>query len=156
MAAAGRKTVVKKVSSELPYNEDAEKVVLGSAMLTKDYCLEVLSLEEDDFFIGKHQIIFRAIRQLSDRNATVDVLTVAEELDNLKELENIGGAKYLAECTNKVVAASTLTFYIGIIQDNSVLRKMLTTIRDIDKEYKTQEIENINDFILDSENRFKR
>ena len=156
MATSSRKTIVKKVSSELPFNEDAERVVLGSAMLKKDYCLEVLTnLEEEDFFVGKHQLIFRAIHQLSERNATIDVLTVAEELDNLKELENIGGAKYLGECTNTVVAASTLTFYIGIIQDNSVLRKMLTTIRGIDSEYKTQEIENINDFILDSENRFK-
>ena len=32
---------------------------------------------------------------------------------------------------------------------------MLTTIRGIDNEYRTEEIENINDFILDSENRFK-
>ena len=137
--AASRKTVIKKVSSELPYNEDAERVVLGSAMLKKDYCLDVLtSLEEEDFFLGKHQLIFRAIYQLSERNATIDVLTVAQELENLKELENIGGANYLAECTNTVVAASTLTFYIGIVQDNSVLRKMLTTIRGIDSEYKTQ------------------
>ena len=151
-----RKTTVKKVTTELPYNLDAERVVLGSAMLSKDYCLDILNtLEEDDFFAGKHQIMFRAISSLSVRGVDVDVLTVAEELANLKELENIGGAKYLAECTNTVVAASTLDFYIRIIQDNSVLRKMLNTIRDIDKEYRTEEIENINDFILDSENRFK-
>ncbi len=147
----------KKINTELPYNADAERVVLGCAMLNKDYCLDILtSLEEEDFFLGKHQIMFRAISSLSTRGVDVDVLTVAEELANLKELENIGGAKYLAECTNTVVAASTLTFYIRIIQDNSVLRKMLLTIRDIDDEYKTEEIENINDFILDSENRFKQ
>lgn len=146
----------KKVVTELPYNIDAERVVLGCAMLSKDYCLEILtSLEEEDFFVGKHQIMFRAISSLSVRGIEVDVLTVAEELANLKELENIGGAKYLAECTNTVVASSTLTFYIRIIQDNSVLRKMLKTIRNIDNEYRTEEIENINDFILDSENRFK-
>lgn len=151
-----RKSTPKTAVNELPYNLDAERVVLGSAMLTKDYCLEVLnSLEEEDFFAGKHQIIYRAISSLSVRGVDVDVLTVAEELDNLKELENVGGAKYLAECTNTVVAASTLTFYIRIIQDNAVLRKMLTCIRNIDNEYRTEEIENINDFILDSENRFK-
>ena len=146
----------KQVATELPYNEDAERVVLGSTMLNKDYCLDVLtSLEEEDFFVGRHQIMFRAIASLSVRGVDVDVLTVAEELANLKELENIGGAKYLAECTNTVVAASALRFYIQIVQDNSVLRKMLLTIRDIDNEYRTEEIENINDFILDSENRFK-
>ena len=113
MPGTTRKSVNKKVATELPFNEDAERKVLGSAMLKKDYCLDVLtSLEEEDFYVGKHRIIFRCISQLSERNATVDVLTVAEELSNLKELENIGGAKYLAECTNTVVAASTLTFYI--------------------------------------------
>ena len=151
-----RKTTEKKATTELPYNLDAERVVLGSAMLSKDYCLDILNtLEEEDFFAGKHQIMYRAISSLSVRGVDVDVLTVAEELANLKELENIGGAKYLAECTNTVVAASTLDFYVRIIQDNSVLRKMLNTIRNIDKEYRTEEIENINDFILDSENRFK-
>ena len=60
--------------------------------------------------------MFRAIDSLAVRGIDVDVLTVAEELVNYKELENIGGAAYLAECTNTVVAASTLTFYIGIIQ----------------------------------------
>ena len=49
---------VKKVASELPFNAEAEKVVLGSAMIKKDYCLDMLnSLEEDDFFLGKHQVI---------------------------------------------------------------------------------------------------
>ena len=153
---AQRRNTNKSVATELPFNADAERVVLGSAMLSKDYCLDILNtLEEEDFFLGKHQMMFRAIRTLATRMVDVDVLTVAEELDNLKELENVGGAKYLAECTNTVVAASTLTFYIRIIQDNSVLRKMLNTIRSIDSEYRNEEIENINDFILDSENRFK-
>ena len=153
---AARRPQAKKETTELPYNADAERVVLGCAMLSKDYCLDILtSLEEDDFFLGKHQVMFRAIQSLSNRGVDVDVLTVAEELDNLKELENVGGAKYLAECTNTVVAASTLNFYIRIIQDNSVLRKMLIAIRGIDSEYRTQEIEDINDFILASETRFK-
>ena len=153
---ANRSTTKKKVVNELPFNAEAEKVVLGSAMLKKDYCLDVLkSLEQNDFFLAKHQVMYSAISSLSMRNISVDVLTVAEELQNLKELENVGGAKYLAECTNQVVASSTLTHYIGIVQDNAVLRNMLTTMREIDRHYKEEEIENINDFVLDSENKFK-
>lgn len=156
MAGNYQKKTVKKQTNELPFNAEAEKVVLGSAMIKQDYCLDVLnSLEESDFFVGKHQLIYRAINELVMRNVSVDVLTVAEELQNLKELENIGGAKYLAECTNQVVASSALTHYIGIVQDNAVLRQMLTCIRDVDRKYHEEEIENINDFILDSENRFK-
>ena len=44
----------KKINTELPYNADAERVVLGCAMLNKDYCLDILtSLEEEDFFYDK-------------------------------------------------------------------------------------------------------
>lgn len=150
------KSTQKRANNSLPFNAEAEKVVLGSAMIKKDYCLDIISsLVEEDFFLGKHQLIFRAISTLSQRNVTVDVLTVAEELQNLKELENVGGAKYLAECTQTLVAASALNHYIGIVQDNSVLRNMLGAIRKIDEEYKGEEIENINDFILESENKFK-
>ena len=156
MAANNRQSNNKKVAAELPFNADAERVVLGSAMLSKDYCLNIISsLEEEDFFLGKHQLIYRAISNLVSKSMAVDVLTVAEELINYKELENVGGASYLAECTNTVVAASTLKFYISIVQDNSVLRKMLIAIRDIDHEYRNEELESINDFILQSETKFK-
>jgi len=156
MAEEKKTKTESRAANSLPFNADAEKVVLGAAMVKKDFLLDVLnSLEEVDFYLGKHQLIFRAISTLAMRNVTVDVLTVAEELVNLKELENIGGAAYLGECSQTLVAASTLSHYIGIVQDNAVLRNMLGCIRKIDSQYKKDEIENINDFILDSENKFK-
>ena len=119
------KKPVKKAARDLPYSEEAERIVLGSAMLNKDYCLDMInSLEQSDFYLGKHQYIYQAISELVSRYVDVDVLTVAEELQNLKELQNVGGAKYLAECTNKVVAKSTLGHYISIVQDNAVLRNI--------------------------------
>lgn len=156
MAEVKRNLTVKKATSLLPYNQEAEKVVLGSAMLKKDFLNDVISsVEEQDFYLGKHQLIYRAIKALFEEHKDVDVLSVAEQLQNYKELENIGGAKYLGECTATVVASSTLNQYIQIVQDNSVLRNMLTTIRKIDSDYQNEEIEDINDFVLESENKFK-
>lgn len=156
MAEYKKNVTIKKASSLLPYNQEAEKIVLGSAMLKKDFLNDVVSsTEEEDYYLGKHQFIFRAIKTLFIEHKDVDVLSVAEQLQNYKELENIGGAKYLGECTATVVASSTLSQYIQIVQDNSVLRKMLKTIRDIDSKYQGEELENINDFILDSEAAFK-
>ena len=157
MAEARTRTKVKKATKDLPFNETAEKVVLGSAMLRKDYLNEVInSLEVEDFFLGKHQSIYRAILALFERVVDVDVLTVTEELINLKELENVGGADYLASCTSEVVASSTLKHYIRIVEDNSVMRSMLNCLREIDREYKEEEIENLNDFVLRSEEFFNK
>ena len=142
--------------SDLPHNSDAEQAVLGSAMLSKDALISVLStLEESDFYEGKHQLIYRAMRNASERKVAVDVLTLTEELMNMKELENIGGVNYLKACCDSMVALSALDFYIHIVNDQSCLRRLLVTIRDIDDKYHTEEIENIDQFIQDSEANIK-
>ena len=156
MAKNEYKAPVKKAKTDLPYNHNAEQAVLGSALLSKDALLTVISsLIESDFFEGKHQLIFRAISNLFERNINVDLLTCTEELLNLKELDNIGGVEYLQQCCDSMVAFANLDHYIAIVNDQSCLRKLLITIRDIDKRYHTEEIESINDFLLDSEQQIK-
>ena len=146
----------KVAKSDLPYNEQAEQACLGSALLSKDAMYSVLSsLHEDDFFEGRHQLIYRAIDNLRVRGVNVDTLTCAEELLNLKELDNIGGVEYLQLCCDSMVAFANLDHYINIVNDQSTLRKLLETIRQIDFKYHPEEIENINDFILKSEELIK-
>ena len=147
---------VKKATNYLPYNADAEKAVLGSALLSKDALYNVLSsLEEIDFYVGKHQIIYRALRNLLDKKVEVDVLTLTEELINIKELENVGGVNYLQECVDSMVALSSLEFYITIVSNQSTLRSMLLACREIDKEYLEGELTDVDDFIVKSEAKFK-
>ena len=146
----------KKVRSDLPHNSAAERAVLGSAFLSKDALYRVLAvLEEKDFYEGRHQIIYRVLENLQMKSVVVDVLTVTEELMNIKELENIGGVKYLQECSDSMVALSSLEFYINIVKDQSVLRNLLTTVREIDNAYRTQEIEDVDNFIANSEEKIK-
>lgn len=146
----------KRINHELPHNSDAERAVLGSALLSKDALYTVLSeLDEQSFYEGKHQLIFRALQSLQKKSIAVDVLTLSEELMNAKEIENIGGAKYLQECADSMVALSSLEFYIHIVKDQAVLRNLLLTIRDIDNQYKTEEIEDVDSFIAVSEERIK-
>ena len=146
----------KVAKSDLPYNEQAEQAVLGSALLSKDAMYSVLSsLVESDFFEGRHQLIYRAINNLRERGVNVDTLTCAEELLNLKELDNIGGVEYLQLCCDSMVAFANLDHYINIVNDQSCLRKLLEAIRQIDFKYHSEEIENINDFILKGEEMIK-
>ena len=147
---------VKRAANDLPYNQHAEQAVLGSALLTRDALYEVLSsLEEEDFFEGRHQLIYRAIFTLRERGINVDTLTCAEELMNMKELENIGGVEYLQTCCDSMVAYANLQYYIAIVNDQSCLRRLLMTVRNIDKMYQNEEIENVNDFIVKSEEMIK-
>ena len=154
--AEPRKPTTKRVRNDLPHNTDAEKAVLGSALLSKDALYSVLSLlSETDFYEGKHQILYRVLTSLQAKSVAVDVLTVTEELMNIKELENVGGVEYLQECSDSMVALSSLEFYINIVKDQSVLRNLLITVRDIDNHYRTEEIEDVDSFIAESEERIK-
>ena len=145
-----------KAPRELPYNEQAEQAVLGSALLSRECLYNIFStLSEEDFFLGKHQLIYRAIRNLFDKESAVDVLTVTEELMNMKELETIGGVEYLQVCSDAMVALSSIDYYINIVLDQSVLRKLIQSCRDIDHRYLNDEINDVNDFILDSETLLK-
>ena len=141
-----------KAPRELPYNEQAEQAVLGSALLSRECLYNVFSsLTEDDFYLGKHQLIYRAIRNLFDKESAVDVLTVTEELMNMKELETIGGVEYLQQCSDAMVALSSIDYYINIVVDQAVLRRLIQSCRDIDHKFLNEEINNVNDFILESE-----
>ena len=141
-----------KALRDLPYNEQAEQAVLGSALLSRECLYSVFSvLNEEDFYLGKHQLIYRAIRNLFDKESAVDVLTVTEELMNMKELDTIGGVEYLQACSDAMVALSSIEYYINIVNDQAVLRRLIQSCRDIDYKYLNDEITDVNDFILDSE-----
>ena len=147
---------VSKNSRELPYNAQAEQAVLGSALLSRECLYTVFSrLNEDDFFLGKHQLIYRAIRNLFDKEFAVDVLTVTEELMNMKELETIGGVEYLQQCSDAMVALSSIDYYVNIVNDQAVLRRLIQTCRDIDAAYLSEEISDVNEFIANSETTLK-
>lgn len=144
------------VKNDLPFNETAEKAVLGIALLNRESLSVILSsVQEEDFYLYKHQMIFRAIYNLYEQKTTPDILTTTNELNNMKLIDDVGGVDYLQEITEDVISFANLQFYINILIDQSVLRKMLQTIRFIDNTYKTEKIENINDFILNSEMLFK-
>ena len=146
-----------KSANELPSNIEAEKAVLGSALISGDAALNVLaSLDEEDFYLGKHQLIFHAMNYLkNEMHAVIDVVSVTDQLILMKEFDNIGGAAYLKECSDAMVSFGALDFYIASVRDNAILRKMLKTIRKIDEEYRSSELKNINDFISNSEEAFK-
>ncbi|MCR4880238.1 MAG: replicative DNA helicase [Bacilli bacterium] len=146
-----------KSANELPHNIDAEKAVLGSALISNDAALSVLaSLDEEDFYLGKHQLIYRAMNYLKNEQHTViDTVSITDQLIIMKEYENIGGVDYLKECSDAMVSLGALDFYIHSVKDNAILRKMLLTIRGIDKDFLTKDIKNINEFISNSEDAFK-
>ena len=70
---------------------------------------------------------------LSERNEPVDLITLAEALKARGELQDVGGAAFLAELAARVPTAANIVHYARIVRDRSVLRGLIAG-RDRDRD----------------------
>ncbi len=115
-----------------PHNDEAERSVLGSALLDKDALFDVVELlTADDFYNEAHKEIFKAVTDLYRKSAPVDVLTVSEELKKRNSLEMVGGRAYIAALSADVPSTSNAAEYAKIISNKASLRRLINTAGDI-------------------------
>jgi len=139
---------------KLPHNTEAEKAVLGAMIRSNAMVSEaVAKLNVEDFYEGNenHRAIFGAMYRLYNRGVPVDPQTITNELINSKELEVSGAPEYLIELADAIVTFENFSDYVRMVQDQSVLRNFLVTIDEISKNYYTKDINEITDFIAQSE-----
>jgi replicative DNA helicase len=75
---------------------ESERGALGASMLAKDACdVMLLHLREDDFYYVAHKKIYRAIKELYDKQQPVDMVSVCAMLDKQGELAGVGGREYI-------------------------------------------------------------
>ena len=139
---------------KLPHNTEAEKAVLGAMIRSNAMVSEaVAKLNVEDFYEGNenHRAIFGAMYRLYNRGVPVDPQTITNELINSKELEVSGAPEYLIELADAIVTFENFSDYVRIVQDHAVLRNFLRTIDEISKNYYTKDINEITEFIAQSE-----
>jgi replicative DNA helicase len=110
-----------------PHNLEAEKSLLGSILLDREALVKISDIvTPDDFYKESHGMIYDAMLRLFERRSPVDLITLTEELEKSKELNNAGGASYLATLANSVPTAAHVTEYANIISDKSTLRRLIS------------------------------
>lgn len=111
----------------LPCNVDAERTILGAVLLDNAAWAQVVThLRSDDFSLDSHKRIALRMKKLADAGRAVDIVTLANELENNHETEAVGGVAYLASLTEGLPRRPAIEEYIGIVKDRSVLRKTIT------------------------------
>ena len=109
-----------------PQSVEAEQAVLGGLMLSPDAYDRVGDrLLESDFYRRDHQLIFRAIKELAERNRPFDAVTLGEWFESLGESELVAGGAYLVKLTTTTPAAANIVAYAGIVRDKAVLRQLI-------------------------------
>lgn len=115
-----------------PHNDEAEKSVLGAAILSKDALMDIVDIvKPEDFYSKMHKEIFEAIIELYRNNVPVDMLTVCEELKKKNSLEMIGGRGYIATLSSSVPSTTNASEYAKIVVEKSSIRQLIRTSEGI-------------------------
>ncbi|MFT3806433.1 replicative DNA helicase [Arenimonas sp.] len=109
-----------------PQSVEAEQAVLGGLMLAPDSLDRVGDLlVEGDFYRRDHRLIYRAIRELSEKNRPFDAVTLGEWFEANSLSEQIGGTGYLIELASTTPSAANIRAYAEIVREKAVLRQLI-------------------------------
>jgi replicative DNA helicase len=134
-----------------PQHVEAEEFVLGAILLDNQALNKVLEvLSPNAWYREAHRKIFQAMIDLSETNEAIDQITVCEQLRRRSELEQVGGAAYLAQLVAQVPTAANVRHHAKIVQDKSLLRNLIAVATDIVASG-YQDVEKVDDLIDQAE-----
>lgn len=110
-----------------PHDPDAEKAVLGSALLSPTALIEVAPLlTGTDFYTFANELVWDAITALHAAGTGVDPITTAAAMTQAGTLARAGGALYLHELTSAVITTTNARHYADIVREKAALRRLIT------------------------------
>ena len=109
-----------------PQAVEVEQHILGSILISdqaRETAMAILS--GDAFYLPKHVKIFKAITELDTKGQPVDLITVAQHLRSINQLEIVGGVPYLENLTELVATSANTEHHARIVVQKALLRKMI-------------------------------
>ena len=77
------------------------------------------------FYDLRHQTIYEMLAAMYDQRQGIDIITVQQKLKDKGLLEQIGGISYLSQLQDAVPSAANLSYYLEIVREKFLLRKMI-------------------------------
>src|SRR5882672_1037421 len=118
-----------------PNSAEAEQGVLGCILLSPNdcmgECITTLKGGSEVFYDLRHQTIFDLLAEMFDKREAIDMITVHQRLKDKQLLEQVGGIGYLAGLRNVVPSAANLSYYVEIVQEKFLLRKMIRVCTEV-------------------------
>lgn len=152
---ANTKTYKKETTPKLGPNDmgklppqavELEDSVLGALMIEKDaYATVAELLRPESFYKDQNRMVYEAIRALAAKDQPIDMLSVAEKLKSLGNLDKAGGAVYLSELTRKVASTAHLTYHAQVVAQKATARELIQMAARVEEAAydETQDVEDL-------------
>ena len=111
---------------KLPQNLEAEMAILGSCFLSS-YALDKVCEEvsSEMFYSEANKKIFEAIYELHKNKIPLESTMLINEIEKHDNINSIGGIEYLTEVVDSVITAANIDYYIDIIREKALRRKLI-------------------------------
>src|SRR5437667_2594474 len=124
-----------KVDRLPPHSIEAEQGVLGCALLSPNECMgeciEKLKSASEVFYDLRHRTIYEVMVEMYDKKEAIDPITLQQRLKDRQQLDAVGGLPYLSSLPDAVPSAANLSYYLGIVREKFILRKMIQTCTEV-------------------------
>ena len=121
------------MESKTLYSEDAEKALIGSALIDNeafDLVCDIISAE--DFYIKKNEIIWQSIVRLQSQGSPADLIVVNEDLRNRGVLSQVD-TRYLMDIIDTVQCSAHVVEYAKIVSRFAMRRRLWNAGNEICK-----------------------
>jgi replicative DNA helicase len=127
--------VAPKLDRLPPHSPEAEQGVLGCVLLSPNQCMgeciEKLKGSDEFFYDLRHQTIFKALSEMYDSREAIDIITLQQRLKDNQLLDQVGGIAYLSVLPDTVPSAANLSYYLEIVREKFLLRKMIHVCTEV-------------------------
>ena len=115
-----------------PYSLEAEQAVIGGLILDNSTWDQIADrINENDFHLFDHRLIFRTIDELVEKQQPFDVLTLSDLLSQKAEITDTNILAYLGTLANDTPSAANIRAYADIVREKSILRQLVTAGNEI-------------------------
>jgi len=99
----------------------SEQSVIGAILLDPN-AIDRINLAAEDFADAANGTIYRVVQSMATANESIDVITVAEKLERIGELDKCGGLQYLSDLAVLTPSAAHIVQYAKIVRRDAVRR----------------------------------
>lgn len=118
-----------------PHSIEMEQGVLGCCLVSPNESIgEVIEKLKDDgkgsehgshFYDLRHQTIWETLAEMFNGREPIDIITLQQRLKDKQLLDQVGGIAYLSQMQDAVPSAANLSYYLEIVREKFLLRKMI-------------------------------
>lgn len=115
-----------------PHSAEAERAVLGAALKSQTAFATVTErLTAQDFYLPAHSLIYDAMLEVHASGTPVDIVTTVTALETKGQLAQAGGLSYVTDLPLSVPTISNLPYYLNLVEEQSIRRRLITAANDI-------------------------